>query len=455
MDQPHLFDSHTASSVAQVNQGRAQDLGRGPCVINMLQSQQKENKLCEQRLLNAKGYNIVRRDRASGGAGLMFLICDVHFHRLPDIGNDTSDLEYLGITVPSKDCTITIKNVYHPKIVNILIQTGWKPSNEDTNAIISDNGHVSVDAREAAEALAHHYANESRLAFSSYDKNFARVTRNQEKSCRERPADNPLFNVDFTLPELSYALQNLDTIKSPGPDSIPGHFLSHFGILDMSKAFDRVWNYKLLSKGSGVFSIKGKALPWISNFLNHRNFCVNFHATFSDSYKTYQEIPQGCVLSPTLFSLFISAVEKYVNPSQIGLFADDAVLWCSDANISKMESQLNRSLVNIQEFADNHEITFNALMSTVRIFTTNRHLYNYSPEIFLMSECLNYSKYPTYLGFTLDSEVNCSKHIEKIADKARKRLKILKYLSSSDWGLDASTLRITYTTLVRPVFEYE
>ncbi|GFT02214.1 RNase H domain-containing protein [Trichonephila clavipes] len=94
-----------------------------------------------------------------------------------------------------------------------------KPSDEETNAIISDYGHVSVDAREAVEALAQHYANESRLAFSSSDKHFARVTRNQVKSCRDRPAGNPLFNVDFTLPELSYALQNLDTNKSPGPDS--------------------------------------------------------------------------------------------------------------------------------------------------------------------------------------------------------------------------------------------
>ncbi|GFT11818.1 RNA-directed DNA polymerase from mobile element jockey [Trichonephila clavipes] len=364
----------------------------------------QETKLCEQRLLNAKGYNIVRRDRASGGGGLMFLICDVHFHRLPDIGNDTSDLEYLGITVHSKNHTITIKNLYHPpnsqhldtnreeglfddntiilgdcnaknttwgstitnarglelsnlvndkaflclndgthtfrsnsygstdvfdltfispglfpysswrvldnigsdhlpilvkidltvncngvknlhwnfkkadwslfeNISNTLIsqepisdnlEKEWShfkysiftaakssiprgksinrpvlslpkiqtlPSNEETNAIISDNGHVSVDAWEAAEALAQHYANESQLAFSSFDKHFARVTGNQVKSCRDRPANNPLFNVDFTLPELSYALQNLDTIKSPGSDSISGDFLSHLGIL--------------------------------------------------------------------------------------------------------------------------------------------------------------------------------------------------------------------------------
>ncbi|GFU29668.1 putative RNA-directed DNA polymerase from transposon BS [Trichonephila clavipes] len=115
-------------------------------------------------------------------------------------------------------------------------------------------------------------------------------------------------------------------------------------------------------------------------------------AAFLDVSKAFD---RGSILSPTLFSLFISGVEKYVSPSQIGLFADDVVLWCSDANICKMESQLNRPLVNIQEFADNHKITFNASKSSVSLFTTNRPLYNYSPEIFLMSERLNYSKYPT------------------------------------------------------------
>ncbi|GFV48091.1 RNase H domain-containing protein [Trichonephila clavipes] len=49
-----------------------------------------------------------------------------------------------------------------------------KPSNEENNAIIRDNGHVSVDAQEAAEALPQHYTNESRLAISSSDKHFAR-----------------------------------------------------------------------------------------------------------------------------------------------------------------------------------------------------------------------------------------------------------------------------------------
>ncbi|GFY13218.1 RNase H domain-containing protein [Trichonephila clavipes] len=191
--------------------------------------------------------------------------------RLPHIDNGPSDLEYLGITVHSKDRTITIKNLYPPpnsqhldtnmmegkklcrsqtiKLAESLCEKldyrtsntklgklakqidNLKPSNEETNAIISGNGHISMDAQEAAEALAQHYAKEGRLAFSSSDKHFAKVTRNQTKSCRDRPADDSLFNADFTFPELSYGLQNLDTNKSPDPDSIPGHFLCHFGIL--------------------------------------------------------------------------------------------------------------------------------------------------------------------------------------------------------------------------------
>ncbi|GFU80145.1 hypothetical protein TNCV_2911541 [Trichonephila clavipes] len=71
----------------------------------------QETKLCEQRLLNAKGYNILRRDRALGGGELMFLVRLVHFQILPDI--DTFNLEYLGIAVPSKDRSITIKNLYY------------------------------------------------------------------------------------------------------------------------------------------------------------------------------------------------------------------------------------------------------------------------------------------------------------------------------------------------------
>lgn len=63
-------------------------------------------------------------------------------------------------------------------------------------------------------------------------------------------------------------------------------------------------------------------------------------------------------------------------------------------------------------------------------------------------------KHPKYLGFVLDSEFTCSKHIDHIILKSKKRLNILKYISGRDWGADAATLRTTYMTLIRPILEY-
>ncbi|GIY25506.1 putative RNA-directed DNA polymerase from transposon BS [Caerostris extrusa] len=58
------------------------------------------------------------------------------------------------------------------------------------------------------------------------------------------------------------------------------------------------------------------------------------------------------------------------------------------------------------------------------------------------------------VGFTLDTEINCSKHISRLCEKGRKRLQLLKYISGRDWGANAGTLKITYTALIRPILEY-
>ncbi|GFW87279.1 RNA-directed DNA polymerase from mobile element jockey [Trichonephila clavipes] len=98
----------------------------------------QETKLGEQRLLNAKGYNIFRRDRALGGGKLMFLIRVVHFQILPDIDNDTYNLEYLGIAVPSKDRSITIKNLYYPPNSQQLDTNMMEGLFDDNTTILGD-----------------------------------------------------------------------------------------------------------------------------------------------------------------------------------------------------------------------------------------------------------------------------------------------------------------------------
>ncbi|KAF8791591.1 RNA-directed DNA polymerase mobile like protein [Argiope bruennichi] len=102
-------------------------------------------------------------------------------------------------------------------------------NNDNTNAIVGDDGSTTVNDQEAAEALAWHYAKESKVTFSSPGRRLARITRNLMKSCHDAKADNPLFDDDFTAEELAFALQHQDLTKSPGPDGIQVHFLTHLG----------------------------------------------------------------------------------------------------------------------------------------------------------------------------------------------------------------------------------
>ncbi|UYV74764.1 hypothetical protein LAZ67_12000855 [Cordylochernes scorpioides] len=107
-----------------------------------------------------------------------------------------------------------------------------------------------------------------------------------------------------------------------------------------------------------------------------------------------------------------------------------------------------------KKFANKHKLEFNPQKSETCLFTTDKKLYKIRPKIILKEQQLQYIKHPKYLGYTLDPEINSSKHIEEVIRKGRDRLKILKYISGREWGADATTLKLTYTSLIRLILEY-
>ncbi|GFV26052.1 probable RNA-directed DNA polymerase from transposon BS [Trichonephila clavipes] len=225
--------------------------------------------------------------------------------------------------------------------------------------------------------------------------------------------------------------------------------------LDLSKAFDRVWRNKLIIKLFNTFGIRDRALSWIFDFLKDREIRVRFRDSLSKTFRLSQGVPQGSVLIPLLFSLYIAGIEKIISRRcEVGLFADDIVLWNSNSDVVHIETAINTTLSDIQIFAEQHKLIFNVSKSTSSFFTTNRRLYNYQPQIFMESKSLLYEKHPKYLGYILDPEILSNKHIDYVINKGRKRLDLLKYIAGRDWGADAGTLRLTYTSLIRPVLEY-
>ncbi|GFV69684.1 probable RNA-directed DNA polymerase from transposon X-element [Trichonephila clavipes] len=204
-------------------------------------------------------------------------------------------------------------------------------------------------------------------------------------------------------------------------------------LLDLTKAFDRVWKHKLLIKLHDTFNIRGNTLAWISDFLHHRSIRVNFNNTFSDPVVLGQGVPQGSVLSPTLFSLYLAGIEKIPSVEmRVGLFADDIVIWSSGRDLVEMERNLKNALSSFSDYALEFKLCFNPTKSIATFFTTNKRLYSYQPTLKMDNKNLAYEKHPKYLGYVLDPEWSTSK----------------------DWGAEAVTLRDTFLALIRPILEY-
>ncbi|GFS74992.1 probable RNA-directed DNA polymerase from transposon BS [Trichonephila clavipes] len=228
-----------------------------------------------------------------------------------------------------------------------------------------------------------------------------------------------------TTDQLLYFCQRIRDAHNRKPTN---HTVAVF--LDLSKAFDRVWNNLLVIKLFKNFGIGGKALPWIYDFLRNRLIRVKFNS-LSRSFSFFQGVPQGSVLSPTLFSLYLSGIESAIKRKcEVAAFADDTVLWKSDSDLTKLERGINLVLEDIRNFALDHKLTFNHTKSVVSFFTTNRKLYNFQRNIFLYNQPLTIDTHPKYLGFILDPEILGNKHIDNIVFKARKRLNILRYIST-------------------------
>ncbi|UYV61256.1 hypothetical protein LAZ67_1004126, partial [Cordylochernes scorpioides] len=253
-----------------------------------------------------------------------------------------------------------------------------------------------------------------------------------------------------TIDQLLFFTQKVKDAQNRKPTS---HTIAAF--LDLTQAFDKVWKNKLITKLYKHFKIDGKAITWINDFLKNRYIRVKYNGTLSKTFKLYQGLPQGSVLSPTLFTLFIAGIEEKIShKTNIGLFADDIILWSSNTNWKKAERDLNKTLLHLEKFANKHKLEFNPQKSETCLFTTDKKLYKIRPKIILKEQQLQYNKHPKYLGYTLDPEINSSKHIEEVIRKGRDRLKILKYISGREWGADATTLKLTYTSLIRPILEY-
>ena len=214
--------------------------------------------------------------------------------------------------------------------------------------------------------------------------------------------------------------------------------------LDFAKAFDRVPHQRLLVKLRAC-GISGKVLKWIQGFLSDRRQSVSINDSKSEWKPVTSGIPQGSVLGPLLFVVFINDLPQEIN-SCTKLFADDTKIFRAIENAVDAEA-LQSDIDKLSKWAAKWQLPFNSDKCKVIHYGKNPLHYNYK----MNDNILAVEDNEKDLGVMFQSNLSFRKHIRSITARANSRVGLIKHSFSC---LDKENLLPLYKSQVRPLLEY-
>ena len=220
-----------------------------------------------------------------------------------------------------------------------------------------------------------------------------------------------------------------------------GHKQTDSIIMDFAKAFDKAPHRRLFHKLE-YYGIRGCTHKWINSWLSGRTQQVVLDGQASDPVPVLSGVPQGSVLGPFLFLIFINDLLDNIR-SSVRLFADDCVLY---RNIHSLQDclALQEDLTSLGQWEADWQMKFNvAKCHSMRVTRHQHHkqiLFDYS----LHNQTLENVQSAKYLAITITDNMDWGQHVSEISSKATKTLGFLR----------RSTKEVAYKTLIRPKLEY-
>ena len=222
--------------------------------------------------------------------------------------------------------------------------------------------------------------------------------------------------------------------------------------VDLSRAFDKVWKegllFKLLQK-----KVCGRMFSWIQSYLFNRTARVKLEGHISTLVKIREGVPQGGVISPTLFTIFIDDIADQLSTHiPRALHADDLAIWTKAEQITTAAVRMQEGLNHISNWAREWLVTINRTKTEATCFSLSP-----KREVFTLSvnnQEIPQQDNPTYLGVKLDRKLTWSPQINSMHSKGIRKMALMKKLAGTKWGANTKVLTQVYTATVRPHMEY-
>jgi len=223
-------------------------------------------------------------------------------------------------------------------------------------------------------------------------------------------------------------------------------------LLDLQKAFDSVWHHGLLYK-LYVIGVPDNIIKILRSYLMDRRFIVNFCGQKSASYNVDAGVPQGSVLGPVLFNIFINDIPKSRN-SGLAVYADDTAVFTSSWSTALLTRRLQTYVDDILQYFADWRMSINPDKSEAIVFTRRKHNYKPPPPIRVLNHTISWSTTVRYLGVVLDTGLRWGPAIADRVSKTNATLKMHYPLINRKSTLHARFKLLLYKMSARTVLMY-